>query len=110
MSDCWCKTCGTFMMYPDNHKCPPQWEVWSKDQGETRLYARKVYANDAAEAAEKWAGEDDSYGDHDICGGHPETVFVAQSLGKISTYIVEGEVVPQYYARFVENSDGSEEE
>jgi hypothetical protein len=95
----WCKTCGDYMLFPDSHKCPPIWECWCPDEGETRDDPRMIRASDAEAAAEKWAEEDDRYGDYTIIGGNDATVCVAKpDNDEVRTFVVTGESVPEYHA------------
>ena len=64
-----CHKCGALLfggktILGEEHRCPPVWFVWEKDDGE-RDYALKVYAHDAERAAEKWAEQTAS--DRDYC-------------------------------------------
>lgn len=115
MSEAFCKVCGHFMMFPDSHRCPPMWECWSEDYGETReRSAQKVRASDAEEAAEKYAEQSDEGGDYTIIKGSPVDVCVvplgAPAGTKPSRFHVEGESVPEYTASAVDVVDALEDD
>jgi hypothetical protein len=96
-----CLTCGEFK-YTSYHKCSPKWYVWQLDDPE-RFDQRAVHAIDAQEAAEKWADQEDSYGDYWIVQGGNPIVCVQAASGcddaPIEYLAVEGETVPQYHAQ-----------
>jgi len=103
MSDFNCKTCGEFMVRPEIHRCPPEWECWCEDYGQKREDARKVRAHNADSAAEAWAAyEDTNSAEYNIAGGSAVTVYVVQSDAETGTkprrFNVEGEAVPSYTA------------
>lgn len=104
MSDCWCKACGRFMLYPESHVCPGEWEVW--ESGESRECARVVRADTAEGAAETWAEADDRNGDYTIVGGSPVFVCAAKpGDDTVHTFFVEGQSVPRYTVSHVAKED-----
>lgn len=93
-----CKKCRRFDS--PEHVCPPEWVVWNPDQAETIDDARRVFADDAADAVEMWAEEDDNdSAEYNIAKGQPATVFVQRIPdGPIEKYKVIGEYEPRYTA------------
>ena len=83
-----CDTCGKYKFSSALHKCPPQWEGWFTDEPESVETPRKVYANDAEEAAEEFASND--FHQHDGWevwrDGDERTVAVKDQHGKVSTF------------------------
>lgn len=60
-------------------------------------------------AAEQMAEEFDADGNYNILNYGPATIIVEPARGGARLeYVVHGEAVPQYSARFVGSSDGSE--
>jgi hypothetical protein len=106
-----CPTCQGWLWntLSMSHRCPPRWEC--RAEGETD--PRTIFAIDAEEAAEKFTEDyENSYAEYPIAGGKETlTVFVRSApvyvdptapVAPEAKYIVEGETVPQYNARFVE--------
>lgn len=91
-----CPRCKDWMVFPDTHRCRPQWQVWQ--EGEEKDDASTFFAFDAAKAAEMWADDYDCNGDYDIVRGSPATVFVQGDDGVEHKFEVIGESVPQYTA------------
>lgn len=102
-----CKTCGEWGWFGEGalrfgaHKCAPIWEAhmhetkWQDDWSE-------VHANDAEEAASKFAEEYDRGGDYDIIRrGSAEIEVRKQGDETVTLVDVSAESVPQYraYAR-----------
>lgn len=105
MSDLFCPTCNRFMMYPDSHKCNPQWEVcFGENVDEAINYGiTTVYACDVTDAVEEAAEYDDSHsGEYSIVRNGISKAW-ARELGteQWAALIVEAESVPQYSAREV---------
>ena len=97
-----CSTCAGYIYDGDKHACPPAFLVWRPEHDETEDDASRVYAFDAAAAAEKWAEESDAWdASYDIVGGSDATVCIRCPDGKVRTYTVSGETVAQYHARRV---------
>lgn len=96
----WCGTCGELMLFPDSHRCPPEWEAWSPDEGRGEEDAMVVRGRDAYEAARQFAERSDSDGDYGILRGREATVFVRPAGRDCPPvrYRVTGESVPTYYA------------
>lgn len=94
----WCKVCGDFMFNPEDHRCPPVFDVRRVDYGEDWYPIR---ASDSEEAAEKWAETDDyCSADYKIVGGEDAIVEVRTpgDENKIERFTVAGESVAMYYA------------
>jgi hypothetical protein len=76
-----CDTCGRYMLYPDTHHCPPQWQIWKDDNGdasgpEDAKYSTTAYGHDEGGAAETAAEYfDGRYGE----GPHSHVVFVRKA-------------------------------
>ena len=89
-----CPTCGETYWKSDGHKCPPEWKVsckFLKIEG-------VVYADDAQQAAEKYAKKKDR--ENKLANG--EALFVVEDeKGNKLRFMVIGEIVTEYYARFV---------
>jgi len=97
-----CPVCDDCIHGGEKHTCPPVFLIWRPAPAETEDCARRVYASSASAAAEQWADLEDAIdGDYDIVEGSDATVCVRCPDGKIRTYIVSGEAVPQYHARRV---------
>jgi hypothetical protein len=90
-------------MWTQHHKCPPIWYVWCPEDGEERGDARKIFATDPDDAAEKWAELDDSESsEYRIVGGRDIHVCVQKDgLDVVHDFVVEGESVPQYNAKMI---------
>jgi hypothetical protein len=83
------------------------WFVWEADSHGEDEDGSKVYALDAELAAEKWADEQDCYGDYTIIGGSEATVRVTPAEGgEPLWFVVSGEYVPEYSARKIEPPEG----
>lgn len=103
-----CPTCGEFK-FNENHRCPPEWLVWSPDYGGTEEDAIPLRASRPEGAAELWAERSDRMSaDYSIVGGTDATVLV-RAVGTQETfrYLVSGETVPSYSARLVQKGSGS---
>lgn len=102
MSDSWCKTCGDFMLNPKTHVCDPAFLVWYPEYGQTEEDgARKVYAADHEQAAERWAERNDADTcDYAIVGGS-EVVLHVKKAGEdeVKKFTVTGRSEPVYDAR-----------
>lgn len=119
-----CRVCDQYYFDDEWHKCPPTFLVWCHDYDGDIHNAVKIRAHDHEQAAEKWAEQDDSYGDYTIIGGSDATVFVARASQydevmeqlaqegeiddddpsvppgvEVKKFLVSGESVPQYTAR-----------
>ena len=97
----WCKECGRFSL--SGHECPPVWQVWSADEDEPED-PRKVRADDAGEAAEKWADTFDAEEDYVVMrsGGEGYEVRVRRvGSHSVKKVVVFGESSPSYTARVV---------
>ena len=107
MSHLNCPTCKEFMLYPDSHRCAPQWEVWQPDNDETRDDgARTVRGHDVEEVVRRWASQRDSDGDYSIVGGSPAVVCVARTGSDDVRYLrVEGYTVPEYRAEVIDEDE-----
>jgi hypothetical protein len=104
-----CKICGRMLATallggrPLRHTCPPQWRVWWEKGNESPEDYSPFYADDAAEAAEKWAEAWDE-GAPDIAAGQSYEVKVQRvDDEEVKTFSVYGEFNPTYYAREVES-------
>jgi hypothetical protein len=101
-----CEECGEFFLLAgdaERHTCPPEWEVW-RDGEDREVEGRRVHADDAEEAAARWAKDEDAYcADYHIIGGRETpTVRVARADSEdIQRFEIEGEAVPHYIARKV---------
>lgn len=106
MSIGYCPECGELKF--SHHTCNPEWFVWQLGEPE-RFDQRKVRGYDAKDAVEKWAEQEDSYGDYWIVQGGNPIVCVQRADGSgdapIEYLAVEGEPVPQYYARTMKLDD-----
>ena len=114
MSIEFCRTCGEMIFAPAigaPHRCPPAWQVWCPDRGASPWDGRRVCAPTAAEAAERWARDDDiRSADWSIVAGETPVVYVlAMTTFEAMTdsddpeilaerYRVSGEQVAQYHA------------
>ena len=82
---------------------PGQKEYLVWQEGDERESARVFVAFDHEDAAKDWAENYDS-GDYTIIEGSEERVYVAlnepDSVAEL--YLVYGEVLPEYYARLIE--------
>lgn len=94
----WCKVCGRYGRISE-HRCPPVWHVWP--EGETEDDARDIRADDAQEAAERWAAAEDIRGaDYSIVGGSSAQLFVRASTGgETKLFEVTGYPEPVYQAQ-----------
>jgi len=100
MSDM-CKTCGSWMMFPNSHRCPPKFDVIDADGGYGKdpwQWAKAIFAHDAETAAEKYADQSDCEGDYSIIRGNEATILVRDEAGEITRWTVTGESVPSYSA------------
>ena len=102
MSDLNCPHCGRVMLYPDTHKCHPQWEVCFGDTVDEAINygVHTVYAFDVVDATETAAEEDDiGSGEYTIVR-NGESKAWARKLGDSDwiSLVVYGESVPQYTA------------
>lgn len=94
----WCPTCRGHHR-PGEHF--PIWEVW-QDGGDPQ----EIQAADAEDAAERWADEDDAYGDYRIVGGSPADVHVSLAGSGVAQRIrVTGEAVRSYSAVAIEDDN-----
>ena len=76
--------------------------IWREDESEDD--ARSVIAWDARSAVEDWASYDDCHSaDYSIVKGDDATVLVRRDTpgAEVMRYVVSGETVAQYTARFV---------
>lgn len=108
-----CETCGKYFFFErdrKHHKCPPKWQVWEDEGGdEDRRWSNTIFADQAYEAAEKYAEQQDAYGDYTCIGGTPMTVFVASDEEATPVrFEVTGEAVPEYTARELKTTESRE--
>ncbi len=90
-----CNICKEWMLYPESHKCPPEYEVWGDDYSGDDYTI--IMANSPEEAGEKYADEFDAYGDYTIVNGSELEVKIRKKGDEEwKTYILSGEPVPQY--------------
>jgi hypothetical protein len=102
-----CAICGELILF-SKHYCHPAWLVWQLDDPE-RFNATTVYAYDPQAAVEKWADQEDSYGDYWIVqGGCPIVCVQRQGMGEdapVEYHAVEGEMVAEYHAKQMQLAD-----
>ena len=101
----WCKTCGSMILFPEKgHTCPPKFEVWYPDEGETEFCAKTFYAFDPEEAVEKWAEWYDSQdGVPVIAEGKVSPRVCVRRAGEeaVETHVVCGEFQATYHSNEV---------
>lgn len=73
----YCATCKAYMVFPERHTCPPEWEVRDADDCND-LDWEIVREHDEEEAATKYAEESDSNGGE---GPHERAVLVRKPGG-----------------------------
>lgn len=104
-----CPICGQYtwrdVLHNRPHICPPGWHVWISDPAwdHDREDGYTIYASNAENAAVKFAEQYDGRGDYIFMNdeiqvsverlAHPEEVH---------TWLVKGEMVPEYFARKLE--------
>lgn len=93
-----CSKCGEFSK-PSTHKCPPLWDTWRLDRGETRDTGGSFHAYNAESAAEKCIEDDDSC-DADFTD-ECEVCVAKVGEEKVQTFRVTGEMVASYHAKEV---------
>lgn len=111
MSQFFCATCGEYKgLYPEYHTCPTQWLVRDPyyEGDEFDSLGRKYYAHDAEEAARKWAERTDPDRSYALVRGNEITVYVKKYDDPDDlqqAFEVSGEMVAEYSARAVKDSD-----
>lgn len=93
----WCPVCGDFSPSV-HHRCPPKWSVQPEDGDSPHV----VFADDAEEAAEKWAAwEDHHSAEYSIVGGRDEPTVAVTPIdgGETKRFKLSGEAVPHYHAK-----------
>jgi hypothetical protein len=86
-----------------------EYVVWRPDYGQTKEDGRHIDALSPRSACEKWAERDDAESaDYWIVRGNEVTVKVARpdDGAEEVAYIINGESVPLYRARLVEQNKG----
>ncbi len=92
------------MVWPDNHKCAPQWEIKHEEYRGPDDFAL-VYAIDAEAAGEQYGEKRDNYGDYELANGGTYEVEIrkagtaTEEPGKWVAYILSGELTVNYCAR-----------
>ena len=110
-----CETCGEYD-FLETHRCPPCWYVWEPDEGETMDDgARRIYARDAEQAAERWAAREDwDSAEGAIAMGRSEPEICVATLGLegkgVERFKLTGEMVPEYRAEPLKGKARGEEE
>lgn len=103
-----CKTCGAYLFptFVKQHTCHPTWLVWDPDNGDEDS-AKKVYALDAEDAAEKFIENSDyateCYSTLERDGVLVHVRGLDQSLTKVR---VTAETTIEYSANIEEPSEG----
>lgn len=98
-----CGTCGTYA-FMDRHICPPAWEVRiaeDDDHYPGEDDPKRVYALDAADAAESWAEWwDGGDSDYHLASGGEVALIINPSAHPEQTrrLTVSGAMVPEYRA------------
>ena len=108
-SDFFCNTCGRVKIELGGrvHRCPPNWAVHLVDDPPS---IRRVYADDPADAAIKYAEQVGS--DSLSCYGEAPPTLSFTVYGSNDSYQVDvrAELVVQYTAEIVSHTIGVEEE
>jgi hypothetical protein len=100
----WCKVCGGLILFPEKgHACPPEFEVWCPEEGDTEACARRFFACDHEEAAEKWAEWYDSYDEPFIAEGKASPTVFVRKVGEesVEKHVVGGEFKATYHSNEV---------
>lgn len=96
-----CPTCGAYD-FVATHRCPPAWyvKIAECDYHHDESEPTRVFAQDAEQAAERFAEEWDCRGDPCLLSGDTLTVSVSalSNLTEVQTFAVTGEMVPEYRA------------
>lgn len=98
-----CTTCGEYD-WLRSHVCPPRWWVRLPEHHDDN-YVASVHARTAELAAERYVEQWDAEGDYVCIDGDPVVVKVQRADGwdeRWATFVVEGEMVPEYSARRME--------
>ena len=100
-----CSICGVYTWREFDggpHKCPPAWWCWisDPDYDMKRNEGSKIYDLHAEDAATEYIERWDAEGDYVCIGGDDMQVSVARLTAPddASTFIVSGEMVPEYRA------------
>ena len=94
-----CNICGELKLNFKDHVCPPCFEV--REETDENGW-KKIYAHDIHAAVEKWAKCLDQEGDYLIMSGSDMTCFVRHAgSNEEKKFIVSGEFVPKYTARYI---------
>lgn len=101
-----CDTCGEWVFQGLNHRCENWYRVFVKEQydrdGE-KAESSEIAAHDHQDAAEKWASLCDRERLYCDRSSSEDVVVIDVDNGSIKRFRVRGEVVPQYYARPLED-------
>lgn len=99
-----CEICGR--LEDTRHKCQPLFYVWSEENGDEST-ARKIYALNQKDAAEKWAERYDAdSAEYLIVSGNDEIVCVRpEGQPGVFKLRVSGASVPEYRAEYVKLSE-----
>jgi hypothetical protein len=92
-----CNVCGEWMPL-DHHTCPPIWYV--RLSGDLlNDNPKKVYAENARKAAERFCMQHDARGDYDIIhGGGTEVIVLDEDRQSANVYRVDARSEPTYSA------------
>ena len=95
----WCPKCDNFMLFPNSHRCPPEFVCEPADtKGYGEGYEQTICASDAEAAAEKFCEQWDAGGDYDIIRGGEFEVKVTDRGGDVTYWHIVAESVPSYSA------------
>ncbi len=88
----WCPKCEEYTVDLRFHQCPPTWLVRLPSYHDDGF--DEVLADNAEQAAQKFAEQYDQGGDYNVVGGSPIDVFVSGPNGEDEKkFHVEGEAV-----------------
>jgi hypothetical protein len=92
----YCKTCGKYMLYPERHTCPPEWEVRDADDCDDSDW-ETVREFDEEDAATKYAEDCDDNGGE---GPHERTVLVRKpGASEVKRFAITFDYSVDYSAR-----------